>query len=303
MSAPMAVREPGVSALSYSHTDGAVYTHDGTLEGIFSAIYRAMRARDSNADILQASSVQARLDQQVVDVKTELQDALKVRRTIEHALGTDAYLHIRAAAASDDEDRGTVIYRFIVHALAQSSYGLCTTCSKKRICTRACAVAPRCPSLNDLSSDTTLGLLRLSRAVMNERHRMIQFIRFEHCAGDVWFARCNPTASVVPLLMEFFAERFNDQRFVIYDENHALSGAYDGSRWHLVRGDAVTPPERSADEAEMRRAWRLFYRCLSVDVRYHPELRRGFMPMRLWRNLPELEEDLSVGHPRGPTRG
>jgi probable DNA metabolism protein len=124
---------------------------------------------------------------------------------------------------------------------------------------------------------------------MNERHHMIQFIRFEHRAGDVWFSRCNPNASVIPLIMDFFSARFNDQRFVIYDENHRLSGVYDGRRWYLVSGDAITPPPRSEDEQTMQRAWQVFYRSLTVDPRYHPELRRSFMPMRFWDNITEVK--------------
>ena len=41
----------------------------------------------------------------------------------------------------------------------------------------------------------------------------------------------------------------------------------------------------------MQDAWRRFYRVLSIDERYHPELRRQFMPMRLWRNITEVRDE------------
>ena len=30
--------------------------------------------------------------------------------------------------------------------------------------------------------------------------------------------------------------------------------------------------------------------AVSIDARYHPELRRQFMPKRFWKNLTELQE-------------
>lgn len=279
---------PATGNRERERTHGATYTYDGTLEGMFSAIHAAFVARDASADIREASSLQPRLGQEVVDVTTNMVDALKVRRLVEYSLGAQAFRVIRTAASTEGTERGTVIYRFLRHALRESGRNACTTCAKKERCTRACSVPSTCAVLDDISHPAVRGVTELYRSVVNERHLMLQFMRFEHCEGDVWFARCNPKANVVPLLMDWFIARFNDQKFVIYDENHGMSGVYDGARWYLVKGDDVTPPPHMEDERMMREAWRRFYRSLSVEDRYNPELRRSFMPMRLWRNLPEL---------------
>ena len=42
----------------------------------------------------------------------------------------------------------------------------------------------------------------------------------------------------------------------------------------------------------MQQAWRLFYRSVSIDARYNPELRTHFMPKRFWKNLTEVQEVL-----------
>ena len=127
---------------------------------------------------------------------------------------------------------------------------------------------------------------------------MRQFVRFQHLAGegaDVWFARVNPKASVVPLIMDHFVERLGVQPFIIYDEVHHLAGVYDGGDWQLVNTEGAGDleralPDRTADEALMSEAWRTFYKSASIDARYHPELRRQFMPERFWKNLTELQE-------------
>jgi len=269
-------------------TDGAAYAHDGTLEGMLCAVRAAIRNHDAHADVVARDELQPRLGQEVIPVDTCMPHALQMRRLVEYALGTQAFHCIRTAAASQGPDTGTRIHRFLAYAIPASGRTGCSRCARKGECTNACERPRSCPLLDDVSVPAVFGLIELYRTVMNERHLMLQFMRFEHREGDVWFARCNPKASVVPLLMDWFAARFNDQRFVIYDENHGISGVYDGSGWFLVGGDAPTPPPESADEQMMRAAWKRFYTSLSVEARYHPELRRNFMPMRLWRNLPEM---------------
>lgn len=90
--------------------------------------------------------------------------------------------------------------------------------------------------------------------------------------------------------MDWFSARFNDVPFMIYDKAHRIAGIYDGSGWQLVQTDLVNLPEKAGDEEMMQQAWKRFYDAVSIDARYHPELRRHFMPKRFWENLPEMDE-------------
>ena len=40
----------------------------------------------------------------------------------------------------------------------------------------------------------------------------------------------------------------------------------------------------------MQAAWKRFYDVVAVEARYNPELRRQFMPKRLWKNIVEMHE-------------
>ena len=133
-------------------------------------------------------------------------------------------------------------------------------------------------------------LFQLVRAVDNECERMRQFVRFSHLDNGGWFAVCNPQHNVIPLVMNWFAARFNDQPFAIYDEVHHIAGVYEGKQWYLVRTDSLPAPSYASEENLMQEAWRMFYRTLSIDARYNPELRRQHMPVRYWRNLTEMQE-------------
>ena len=90
--------------------------------------------------------------------------------------------------------------------------------------------------------------------------------------------------------MDWFADRFNTQPFIIYDENHRIAGVYEGSDWHLIKTDSFTPPAPTANELKIQEAWKRFYHTLNIEDRYHPELRRQFMPKRFWKNITEVRD-------------
>ena len=267
------------------------YCYDGTLEGLLSAVFAAYAHREDPTDVVRPDALQPRLGQYVRDIATDLELALRVQRGICRTCGAEAFDAVKEASLSDDPGAGTAVYRFVRYAMAENRPHDCGRCRQRARCNGVCTRARR-NVLGDIAHPAVEPLLKLRRAVGNERHRMLQFIRFEHLENGVWFARCNPSASVVPLIMDWFSGRFNTQPFIVFDENHGIAGVYEGREWYLVRTDGIDLPGPAADEALMQRAWKQFYRTVAVESRYHPELRRQFMPKRLWRNITEMQEDL-----------
>ena len=247
------------------------YLYDGTLEGLLSAVFFAYERHEDPDEVVSELRYQPRFIQEAVAVATDFDRAQRVRRGIECAAGRNAFVAVLRASACDDYEVGTVVYRFVRHVMERPE------------------AERRNPVLEDIANPVVGDLVQLSGRVVNECERMRQFVRFSQLENGVWFARCNPSASVVPLIMGHFTARLNDQPFIIYDENHHLAGVYDGRKWQLISGDAVSVPPSTEHDAQMQEAWKRFYDTLSVDARYNPELRRHFMPVRLWKNLPELK--------------
>ena len=272
------------------------YCHDGTLEGLLSAVFEAYARREDPQDVASAHVLQPRLGQTVRAIETNVEHAVRVQKGIRRACGQASFETVMHASLSDDPNAGTVVYRFIRYAMAQNRPHSCARCPKRRGCAgpSACTARGRRGDsvLNDLAHPAVGPLLKLDRSVMNERHRMLQFLRFEHLENGVWFARCNPSAAVVPLIMDWFTGRFNTQPFIIFDEAHGMAGVYEGRDWYLVESKTVDLPERAAEERLMQQAWKRFYDTVAVEARYNPELRRQFMPKRFWKNLTEMQEDL-----------
>lgn len=125
---------------------------------------------------------------------------------------------------------------------------------------------------------------------MNERHRMLQFLRFEHLENGVWFARCNPAASVIPLLMDWFSGRFNTQPFIIFDEAHNIAGVYEGRDWYLVQTENVDLPDRASEERLMQQAWKRFYDTVAVEAATTPSCAASSCPSASGRTSPRCRK-------------
>ena len=246
------------------------YLFDGTLEGFLCCVFESYVRKETPEDIVTEAAYQPRFEQSAFFVATDLERAIRVRRGIEREASIAAFGAVTRAFANDSPHTTTIVFRFIRYIMDPHSKR-----NKRR------------NVLNDLSNPIVGDLVQLEKRVINEEEKMRQFVRFSQLQNGVWFARCNPNANVVPLVMRHFVDRFNVQPFIIYDENHHIAGVYDGHDWSLVAGQAANIPPRTADDAYVEALWQRFYDALSIDARYNPELRRHFMPVRLWQNLPE----------------
>ncbi len=283
--------------------DEVAYAYDGTLEGLLTAIFSSYANHEDPTDVEPARRLQPRLGQRVAVIETNPDYALRVLRGVRNRCGWQAALALKRAAVSDEPDAGTAAYRFVRYATDEQKRRDCDHCRKRATCKGRGGMGP-CPkqrgrAFSDITHPAVERLFQISRSISQECEHMRQFIRFEHLGGEgasLWFARCNPKAAVIPLVMDHFVERLSDMPFIIYDEVHEMAGVYDGGDWYLVntagQGDlARALPASTADEALYAEAWRTFYRSVSIDARMNPELRRRFMPKRFWKNLTEMKED------------
>lgn len=259
--------------------DEVAYTYDGSLEGLLSVAFASYANHEKPTDVAPVDVLQPRFSQYVRYIETDMMRASRVRKGLIKRGGLSAFSAVRKASVSSDPSAGMAAYRFIRYVMDEH--------------------AGKAQPYSNIAHKDVSPIYKICRSVENECEHMRQFIRFEHMKDngmDIWFARCNPRDSVVPLVMDHFAERFNMQSFIIYDEVHRLSGVYDGANWYLIKseGDDIAPyiPDKSIEEADMQDAWKRFYRTVAVDARYNPELRQHFMPKRFWRNLTEMQEDV-----------
>lgn len=239
--------------------------HDGSLEGFFSCVFDAYALRSYPRDIVEERLAEPRLGEEVRVVPTDVSHALRVRDGLVRRAGIRAYRRVRTAFLSDREGREAVLFDYIVRGVELGG-----------------------DALEDLTCPCVEGVRELDVSVMNEREKMLQFLRFEELEGGVYLARIHPKANVIPIMMRHFVERFSTQPFVIYDEGHGLAGVWDGKRQSFVVTDGLSVPDPAKEEREYQRLWKVFYDSVSNEQRFNPDLRRSLMPKRFWRDLPEM---------------
>jgi uracil-DNA glycosylase family protein len=104
-------------------------------------------------------------------------------------------------------------------------------------------------------------------------------------ACEHFIAWYQPDHRIVPLAAPFFAERFSIMRWTILTPDASVS--WDPVTKQLAFA-AGLPRESAPAEDELEELWRSYYASIYNPARLNPEAMRSEMPVRYWKNLPEI---------------
>ncbi|MFQ7501935.1 MAG: DUF4130 domain-containing protein [Alistipes finegoldii] len=82
--------------------------------------------------------------------------------------------------------------------------------------------------LADQADPDMKALHRLALKVSHECERLRQFVRLQKAADGTYFAAATPEHDALPLSLDYFTDRFADQRWLIYDRRRDYGYYYDG---------------------------------------------------------------------------
>ena len=240
------------------------YVYDGTLEGLFTAVFMAFKRKETPAIIAPEGSLQMALGQEVVVITTDKALSDRVEKGIRQKMGNTVYEDIWLAFLSENVDKATKIYRYICAGLKMGA------------------------AVHDhLSHEDVIAISHMNRHTGNEAHLLVGFVRFSLMENGVFYAKITPKNNVLPLLMPHFTDRFSDQPFLIFDETNHLAGVYDLQDWYLVETEAIALPDIAEGEEEWKRLWKRFYSAIAIKERVNRKLRTSHMPKRYWQNMTE----------------
>ena len=98
-------------------TNKTIYLCDDTIEGIFTAIYKAWDNNPKTTDVrIRSSSSSLSFFESYIETDTDYELALKVYNTIISELSWDIYFYIYRTALSYEEERASYIYSFLKKA-------------------------------------------------------------------------------------------------------------------------------------------------------------------------------------------
>ncbi|MBP3884237.1 MAG: TIGR03915 family putative DNA repair protein, partial [Olsenella sp.] len=154
----------------------------------------------------------------------------------------------------------------------------------------------------------------LARYAFNECERARQFVRFSEMDDGTLTASFAPRANVIPLVSQHFANRMRTERFVLVDGGHRVAALHEREArcCSIVRLDENLASQLahqgdiSDDERYVRALWKRLYDALELPGRDRLargyDLRKGWMPMRFWGGLTELDPSSDDPGTKAPER-
>lgn len=148
----------------------------------------------------------------------------------------------------------------------------------------------------DYGDPDVLGLRKIQRQVMQEAHRVHQFVRFQQTRDGLYFAPVEPAYNILPLAVNHFRSRFSDQRWLIYDLKRDYGFFYDLQTVREVvlaeklfsAADGKIPDQLAeACEPVYRTLWKDYFDNITIKERKNLRMQRQHMPQRFWKFLPE----------------
>jgi probable DNA metabolism protein len=147
-----------------------------------------------------------------------------------------------------------------------------------------------------------LAVTNIARKVMHEQLRMKQFIRFQKAKDGTYLAVVAPDHNVLPLVTDHFSDRFNDQRWLIYDAKRHYGFYYEGEGKpsRITFEDEASVPFRldngmlneellSQDDQLLQNLWRTYFKAICIRERLNPRKQLNDMPRRYWKYLTEKQ--------------
>lgn len=252
-----------------------IYLCEDSLEGIFTAVYRAFEDRHGhkNNDIRIAGEYfNQELMTTYIQVDTDFEKAVKVARTIQNKVSDAVYEFIQKASVAANPKKADAIYRIVILALNMG--------------TRV---------LNYLTEPNVAFLMELERSTNNEIQKLLQFLRFQELKNGYLFARINPKCAILPYLAEHFSDRFSGEDWMIVDTVrgsvlfHKKNGVCSLVNAEDIDFDAYVP-EYSEDEELWQELWKKFVDTIAIKQRINPRLQMQMIPLRLRKYMAEFQD-------------
>jgi len=149
----------------------------------------------------------------------------------------------------------------------------------------------------NFADDDVLQMRNVAQKVNKEKCRLIELVRFQKAADDIFFAPVSPDHNSLPLTLDHFTDRFADQKWIIYDTKRNYGYYYDMKTVTEMTLDSHDLfPEGKLDEKRMaedeklfQELWKGYFKSMTIKERINLKLQRQHMPQRYWKYLTEKQ--------------
>ena len=246
---------------------------EDSIEGIFSAVYSAWELKygheNTSIQLLGSGSQNLELFTQYIPLIPDPEKAAKVINTIRRTCSDAVYEQLFRAACADAEDKADAIYRYIQTTLRMGS----------RV-------------KNHFTEPAVMRVMELSRAVANAAHHYLGFLRFIGISGGILLARYEPKPRLTELIMPHFADRFPEERFVIWDTVRNVAGVHVPGQNYIMltlsENQAAVLQNYTEDNMQAEKLWKTFVQSISIKERENEKLQNSNLPLHFRTYMPEF---------------
>ena len=253
------------------------YIYDGSMEGMFTALYEGLFAKEEIEAIVSRESYMPSLFATVKIIETDPKKARKLKYTLQKRLSKQAFKNLIYCYLSESGMERTIL-----------SY------IKK-------ALAVRRKIDGNFGDETIMEITKTAKKVAYEVHRFHGFLRFRRIYDDLYYAPIEPDYNILALLIPHFRARYADQKWFIHDRRRKLGAYYDGQECHLVTLvelneeleaslQGIKTGAEGEEELFYRELWNEYFKSIAIEERKNKRLQRQHMPTRYWGNLIEKVE-------------
>ncbi|WP_262708311.1 TIGR03915 family putative DNA repair protein [Chryseobacterium sp. CH21] len=146
--------------------------------------------------------------------------------------------------------------------------------------------------LENFADSDVLKISKICKSVDRERHRMTAFVRFEKMQDGVFFSKIDPDFNVLPLIRKHFKDRYQDQKWMIYDLRRNYGLLYDLDDCEFFYPDEKIDlnhyQQKFHDEEKSYQVlWQRYFTKTNIVERKNMKLHIQHVPKRYWKYLTE----------------
>ena len=249
-----------------------VFIYDNTFEGLLTAVFEAYLRKTFPDSLLKEGAVSPMFVEEEYVVVTQNDKASRVWKALQEKMSKAACNMLSYVWLSEEDGCSDLLFRYI----------------RKTIDSRESIET-------NFGDEDVLRLHRVAKRVAHEKQYLIQFVRFQKAADDIFFAPVSPESNALPLTIPHFKDRFSDQKWVIYDVKRRYGYYYDlhsvaemtlDNDEHLLNGK-LDEAVMAEDEKIFQELWKGYFKSMTIKERINLKLQRQHMPKRFWKYLTE----------------
>ena len=254
-----------------------VYTFDGTMDGLLTAVFDAFALHEQPEQLLKTGDALPLFCDHTYHVTSDDEKAQRVWTGLEKHLPREAMKLIYVSWLSELPELPTPLFQYICKVFRQGDIS------------------------KHFADPDVLTVTNIARRVLHEQLRMKQFIRFQKAKDGTFLAVVSPDHNVLPLVTDHFSDRFNDQPWLIYDARRHYGFNYDGHSVIRItfEDEAVVPfnlangklndEVLSSDDQLLQNLWRTYFKAICIKERINPRKQLSDMPHRYWKYMTEKQ--------------